>query len=93
MANGGRRGISSNSLITKTINQRTNMKGPLHLGRGMEADCHVEERAPQPTGVVYLPGHLQHRGHFAHPLHPVFPKDRAAGFGGQNVSRPGGLPA
>ena len=60
---------------------------------GMEADCHVEERAPQPTGVVYLRGHLQHRGHFAHPLHPVFPKDRAAGFGGQNVSRPGGLPA
>ena len=43
----------------------------------MEADCHVEECAPQPIGVVYLPRHLQHGGDIAHSLYFVLPENRA----------------
>src|ERR1035437_5105845 len=96
--NGGRRGITSIDLNNQN-HQPTNQyerstacrvchrdNPPGDLGGGMEVDRHVEKRAPQPTGVVYLPRHLQHGGHFAHSLHPALPKDRDANFGGQNVN-------
>src|SRR5208282_4470319 len=51
---------------------------PGNLGWSLEADRHVEERAQRPTGMVYMPRHLQHHRHSAHPLHPVFPENRDA---------------
>jgi hypothetical protein len=46
---------------------------PGNLGWSMEAHSHVEERAPQPIGVVHLPRHLQYGRYFADPIHSCLP--------------------
>jgi hypothetical protein len=91
MANGGRRGISSIDLSGQHHQptyqyERSSACRFCHwhrsrgdLGRDMEANCNVEERTPQLTDMVHLPGHLQHCWNIAHPLHLAFPEDRAVG--------------
>ena len=91
MANGGWRGISlidlnnQNHQPTNQYERSTTCRvchrdnPPGDLGGGMEADCHVEECAQQPIGMVHLPRHLQHGGNIAHSLHPALPEDRAVG--------------
>jgi hypothetical protein len=64
---------------------------PRYLGWRMEADRHVEERTQQPTGVVFVPGHLQHHRHPANSLHTGLPEDRTASTGVQNLSRAEGF--
>jgi hypothetical protein len=100
MANGGRRGITSidlNNQCHQPSNQYERSTAclvchrdhpPGDLGWSVEADCPVEECAPQPIGVVHLPRHLQHGRHFAHSLHSLFPENRTAAIatGAKNLS-------